>query len=370
MKLILHIGDHKTGSTSIQRALFESTWQSDAVTVAYPGTLNVNPLAKALYDDTGPQQRARLLDQTRDWLQAQTADMAVLSAEHFEFVKPQALRQAIDECLPAAGSDVVVIAYVRPHLGRLISSYVQRVKSRGYRTPFETFCTEKLNDGTFHYAPRFQAWRATFGDAFHLRPMVRDHLYQRDVVADFFKTVLNTEDFTVERVKQVNEAPTLDHLACLLRLHVVLRDAGHSKFTRLTTATALSEQLAKKCVPNGPRLQIPQSILEQVQEGYRADAETVDSSFLQGTPLATALAEAQGTTDPQPLTAKERFAPNVLRPLRQRMKSLSESLRANGDAWATFTASKRRADARLSDAEQKGVEEILSILDEICTILA
>ena len=139
-RLVIHAGDPKTGSSSIQQVLFDGAWSAPGSSLAYPGVLNAIPLADALRGELPPPRARRQIAQSAEWLAAQTADVAVFSAEHFAFVEPDTLREALPRLLGETGRQVTVLAYVRPHLPRLLSTFAQRVKTRGLELDFEAFC--------------------------------------------------------------------------------------------------------------------------------------------------------------------------------------------------------------------------------------
>ena len=56
--LVLHIGDPKTGTSSIQEVLLHKLWQSPKVTLTYPDQLNSFPLANAISDPKQTDERA------------------------------------------------------------------------------------------------------------------------------------------------------------------------------------------------------------------------------------------------------------------------------------------------------------------------
>ena len=133
--LVFHIGDPKTGSTSIQRTLFDGTWSSGASSIAYPDTIDALPLAKALLQDGDPRQRETLLRNMAGWLDARDDDVAVISAEHFSDVPPEALQAAIREPLSRHAGDLRLVAYVRPHVSRICSPWSSRSSRRGQPGP-------------------------------------------------------------------------------------------------------------------------------------------------------------------------------------------------------------------------------------------
>lgn len=377
--LLLHIGDPKTGSSSIQRALFEKKWSSPSATLAYPEQLNEVPAAKSLYEGANPNRRDKLFTQAADWLNQQQADVAVLSAEHFAFVDPVTVVKAISRYFPDHSEDVRVIAYVRPHISRLLSSYAQRVKSRGLQQDFDSFCHAAINKRRFLFAPRFLAWRDTFGEAFTLRPFIRDSLFSGDVVSDFLHQALRTDDFSIESDTHVNASPTLDQLACLRLLQSVLRAEGIEKSQRAAVSGNLAKRFAIRKAGSRERLRVPKDLLNKLQQNYRQDAEDLDASFFDGSPICSALdaAGAQTADSPQTIVAEDRFSTDQVNRIRRSSEALASALALDDRQWQKQRRHIRRlvpgqdfdSDLAAKPPSSQGASVVDELLDELCATL-
>ena len=124
-KLVFHLGDMKTGSTAIQTALSSKGWTCDSVKLLYPHGNRVSHItfAQSLSGKVDHSRTEGLVQEILTELQANPdADVAVISAEHFENVDPQVLRQTIETYLPQYMADARFIAYVRPHADRFPST--------------------------------------------------------------------------------------------------------------------------------------------------------------------------------------------------------------------------------------------------------
>ncbi|OWU72419.1 hypothetical protein ATO1_22275 [Phaeobacter sp. 22II1-1F12B] len=331
--MIFHIGDPKTGSTSIQQTLFERTWNSPNHDIAYPDALNALPVARAL--KKSPEDSAASFRKIRKWLDAQTADAAVISAEHFAPVKPEALKEVIDRFLPAYADRVHIIAYARPHIPRLISSYSQRVKARGIKQDLNRFCTDAANNGKFRLSERFHEWRNVFGTDFTLRPMVRNRLYKGDVVYDFLREILKTEDFAVNSSGHANISPTLDHLACLLEVHKALNKAKISEDLRTVVGRLLATKLTATPAASGDKLKMPRNLLPLLQEAYAEDAAALDSEFFDGPLFTNELkkAEDSATDTPQKIKARARFSRSEVHNLQRIATRLAATIANDPKEW-------------------------------------
>lgn len=370
--LVFHIGDPKTGSSSIQQALFGRTWSSPAQRIAYPDGLNAIPLAKSLYADAPPDQREKRFAATADWLNRQTDDIAVLSAEHFSFIPPATLKSAVEHFLPDHAGNIQVIAYVRPHIPRLISTFAQRVKTRGLKKTFESFCQVVTDKGQFRYTPRFVAWRETFGTGFTLRPMLRPLLWRQDVVADFLYNVLGSDDFTTDPTRDQNASPTLYHLACLLLVQSALRQANIAQDLRHALCSRLAERLARDATPADARLKMPRPLLARMQDAHRDDATALDDAFFTGAPFSTALEAAAltATDEPQSIGAKDHFSASQRQALDRIVKEIIHQLHADPTGWKRLYRQAKINKSGSEKAKSASATRIEALLGDICAVLS
>ena len=299
-RLWLHVGDHKTGSTSIQRVLYERRWSCAGVQLDYPPQFNDASLARS---GLKPALRARwrpILQQRAAWLAASPADVAVMSAEHFSAVDPARLVEVLGRFMPDHLAGAGVVAYVRPHAQSILSHYAQRTKCGTSMRRLDQFVDDLKATGGFRYQPRFEAWRRGFGDRFVLRPMLRARLRDGDVVADFLHLVLGGARFTIDAPVSTNEALSLRQLAAVREVQGVLRDRGIDPKIRVSVGSRLGVELNRIAGP-GPaaagddRIRLDRATAETIRQHWRDDAVAIDAGFLAGepgAPLTEALDEA------------------------------------------------------------------------------
>ncbi len=301
-ELLFHIGDHKTGSTSIQQALVRRECVCDSVSLAYPvgkSRLHHKVAADTLSRKDKRPRRKRAFNTIARRMERQEADIGIVSAESFETVKPKALDNAIKRFFPDHAETARVIAYVRPHADRIVSSYTQVLKLGNFTGTLEDFARHSEKTGRYIYTPRFEAWRELFGDRFELRPMIRDRLYQGDVVKDFLSYVLRTTDFTMKDSVGANESLSLSDVVMLRAYHRMPKLGQRKVDVRGKAGWHFARVLAELPTEDRTRLGIHKSLMDQIETTYRADAEALDAAFFDGTPMAEALDRSHGKALPE-----------------------------------------------------------------------
>ena len=323
-KLVFHLGDMKTGSTSIQTLLSSKSWRCDSVKLLYPVGMGVSHItfAQSLSGKVDQSRTPKLAQAIFNEIKANPdADVAVISAEDFEKVDAQALKRAIETHFPGSLDSARFIAYVRPHADRFPSTYAERVKTGNFLGTLEELQAVLHARKNFVYTPRFMAWRDTFGSAFELRPMIRELLYRKDVVADFMKFALQTEDFTLSSTPDANESLSLENLSIVRELHVKLNGGKNKGLPyQSTIGRALARRMNESAYHEGTKVRIHRSLAEKVREQYGADAAALDAAFFTGTPLtdalntapAKAVAEAQSVRIADHFTAREQYLIDTL----------------------------------------------------------
>lgn len=304
--LIFHIGDHKTGSTSIQLAFAEGRIALNSKKLLYPAQLASNALKKQFMNwakassEADKEEASRPLAKLAHRIRTTDADYVVVSAEEFEWVPPALFKRVVNHFFRDCADEIRVIAYVRPHAPRIISSFCERTKIGGTAVLQQTladFAKTHQEKGTFTYHGRFAKWREHFGAAFLLRPMIRAKLIEGSVVTDFIQHAFPGEPYTLDEGNSANES--LD-LVDLMRLKVLQRHFQQSsqmlrhqigwEFLRLTGHMPAPAKRQK--------LKLHKALANDLSASYRADAQAMDRDFFNGEPtleteLATAITTAQ-----------------------------------------------------------------------------
>lgn len=319
-ELVFHLGDRKTGSTSIQRVLATRGFTAKTVRLFYPATDNHTGLAKSLTAEDHIQFREKRFNAVAQKLARSKADIAVISAEYFEEVPPAILRETITRFLPDYADKIRLIAYVRPHAERVVSSYTQQVKMGLFADSLTQFHDKTYLKGRLLYADRFQAWRDEFGDRFELRPMIRSRLFHNSVVDDFLNFALKGQPFQVQTEAHSNESLCVEDLAMLFDLHKTLKKTGMPRRAQFSAATRLAALLAEQ-PPHPVRTKplLHAKLAMTIAAAYRQDAEALDAAFFNDQPMAKALDAAVETASEAAfsLTLEDHLSAEELRSFRQ-----------------------------------------------------
>lgn len=311
-EVVFHIGDCMTGSTAIQSALSSGSYVLPrGGTIFYPAQINHNQHALTISDlPEAPvhapfrEARFRALAQAMD---ESDADWGVISAELFEFVKPEALKAVLDEFFPDYAGRTRLVAYVRPHHARIVSGYAEALKKSGGPPTMAGYFDRRKGAQRF-YHPRFAAWKETFGEAFTAKAFHPDSLRAGDVVHDFiaFTTQQPRARSTLETVP--NASLSLPDLAMMREVHarIMEMEGGEAAGMELARrqigwhmAPILGRRYGELGVPAADKLRMPRPLAQKVADHFREDAAAMDDAFFKGMPLTKALADAVDSAPPQ-----------------------------------------------------------------------
>lgn len=319
-EIVFHLGDCKTGTTSIQAVLARGAWTLDGQAgrgIVYPAQVNHIPLAKSLWVPSEKPFEAERFASVREAFTKSDARLGVISAEDFEFVDPELVAAAIERHLGAWQGRIRLIAYVRPHAERLVSAFAERSKQGLFVKPLAAMHDKLEADGLLFYAPRFEKWRALFGDAFTLRPFLRNSLYKGDVVQDFFHWMTGGPDYEITRPTDQNESLSVEDIAMMRALHKHIRaDSGRSlREVQQALGWYLADMVTSRPRQDGTKPRLHRALAKRVVATYAEDAAALDAAFFDGTPMSDALAAAPGKAvdKPQSFRAEDHFNAEELR---------------------------------------------------------
>lgn len=349
--LIFHIGDHKTGSTTIQYAFARGQVTLNGARLFYPAALNHSYLrarldAYARTDDPAARRKAgAAFDRLAGKIRAAEAEICLISAESLEQADPALLHEVATTYFAGAADAIRIIAYVRPHAARLLSNFAEQTKIGAFRADLESYFLHTLKNGRLRYQPRFAAWRAHFGDAFTLRPMIAEHLHAGSVLDDFIRHGLGQTGFRVSGSAPANESLCLEDLMRLKLLQA--HCARHPQKLRHALGWEFA-RMAATLPPPEPRtrLRLHRALARKIHAAYLQDARAMDRDFFGGDPLLeraldTALETAAGAA--QPLAPEDHLPAAEIRTLSLLSRMISEMAENETGDWVKFLRGKRIA---------------------------
>lgn len=209
MSIYLHIGNGKTGSTSIQTFIEENAEMLRTRGYVFPvcaGRRNHRRFAMYAHDDhvidnlrrakklTTPERivafraqfREEFLQEEKTW----NADQTVLvSSEQMSRLHVDSAQRRLFDLLAETGRRVRVIIYLRAQHEAIVSEYSQFIKG-GKTTTLEHEIALASDRKMYRYAQTVRSWANVFGaENLIVRPYERRQLKDADVVADYMHIV-------------------------------------------------------------------------------------------------------------------------------------------------------------------------------------
>lgn len=230
---VIHIGTHKTGTTSLQYFLMQQSEELERHGLYFPktGWYGVVPGHHAIAWELAhqPDSPGALLNELIAELAAKLPPTALLSAEDFSLLasRARALETFAKE-LRGIGYSVKILVYLRAQGPFAESMYVERVK-HGFIRPIPEFVKTVVSTGQygaggvllpieFHYSRMLAAFADVFGEAaVHARP----YLGVSDVAAifnDFLDTLAELSDFVAQNLRLPITHPVVNESLSFARL--------------------------------------------------------------------------------------------------------------------------------------------------------
>lgn len=351
--LVIHIGGHKTGSTTIQEAFAAGQVQLAGVSIQYPARLDHNYLRTDIISHVKgtplPVRGPRLLSfaQLARRIQDTKTKYTLISAEYFETVDVDVLKEIVEQHFAPLVDEIKVVAYVRPHAQRLLSGYSEALKIGWFQGDLETFFQKNVVDETLHYAPRFAKWREAFGDAFILRPMIAEEMVGGSVLEDFLATAFPGEKVTHLPQSVRNQSLDLKDQAFVQ----FMQEQFHTRksWFKHTFGWELARQL--QAVDRDPDAAVVANPLHQdlavdLVATYAEDAAAMDGMFFEGAPLfrdALSAAQASAPAVSVVMQVEDVFDTNMLRNVKALRAVLGDVLDARYNWSAHFHGQRIKA---------------------------
>ncbi|GAP74587.1 hypothetical protein W04_1103 [Pseudoalteromonas sp. SW0106-04] len=204
-RLYLHIGTHKTGSTSIQKTCLENKDELLAQGFHYPTSIansdgNHSALAWFFMGDS----RADNIDIEAFKYEINNigAGNLIISGEEFEFMGVEDLNQVMEFF---NDYNITIICYLRPQHELIRSEYIEWLKQGLTSDQFSVFWRLQSNLPRFNYELLYNNWKEKFSNL-EFRSFDQAKKLQLGVVEDFFN-ILNVSSSNIRFCSNQNESP-------------------------------------------------------------------------------------------------------------------------------------------------------------------
>ena len=233
VKLVVHIGHGKTGSSSIQRSLLEAKTRLSSQGVKYLGLMlehagnsdrpawQVRSGSDRFFYNTPAAQAnlelAPILAQELAALEKQNIAVAVWSNEWL-LSRPGHTIDAL-KSVQAAGYDIEVQCYVRRHDKWALSAYAQwGLKHKSYVGPIRNFSNwlSVFGERDFRFSPSLALWEAAFGN--------RLSLFNFDAAGDVVQHFMQVNG--LKDITSINENVSSDPVLAVAQSVFNARKAG------------------------------------------------------------------------------------------------------------------------------------------------
>lgn len=285
MRIILHIGLPKTGSSALQYSFDTNRERLAEAGVFYAA--QETPAESALGHITsgnGDQLLRHLIRDDRwpyhDFSDLPAAferiyvdprfDTTLISNEILSRVPPEMLQRFVDEVV--AGRDLTVVAYIRDLYGHARSAWMQDIKRGGFGGDFATFLTEKYRPPQIRHLRRYEQ---VVGRE-RLR-VVHYESNSKRLLPSFFEAAgIQVAGMDIEP-PVINRSLSREEVDVLLDVFPLHRDRGLSQL--------LTDSLIDRH-PGRPSIEdVDWSVVERLTARHSADVAWVNETFFDGRPV-------------------------------------------------------------------------------------
>ncbi|MBG60302.1 MAG: hypothetical protein CMJ16_07580 [Peredibacter sp.] len=191
-RIILHVGRHKSGTTSLQASFWENRNLFLSKGILYPESSrreNAHHLfAEALHpkrvreNGLANVENEDVIRNLINEIESSSCQTVLISSEAFQNCTPTDVKHIF------RNYDVSIIFYIREQVGYLESAYLQEVQATNYHESIERFEEERF---FVDYYKFYKSWEKEFNNGnVIVRAFEKSKLKNGDIVDDFFETVI------------------------------------------------------------------------------------------------------------------------------------------------------------------------------------
>lgn len=211
--LVIHIGNHKTASTSIQKFLYNFKGDfyyppSGAADTYYNHNWYVRSLGKP-----GSTEK---WDKLRDLIK--NHEQVVISSAAYSYMDPVSLKDHFQKVYGDIAENVRLIWYIRPHLDFLVSMYLEQLRIGIFAGTIGEFIELCLRKNRVYYYQKAMGYKRHFRDSITIRPLVKEALVNGDPNEDILSFIYNGNNYNMTEPLWDNTMIPVQHLAIIKHL--------------------------------------------------------------------------------------------------------------------------------------------------------
>ena len=214
--IYVHIGHHKTGSSSIQEALIKNSFllrENNLYFFSKKPNGDMDSNTNEWVDQSWHYENINQIRKPED-LALQASKLpgnVVISAESFSWVDNISSLEVFKKNLYFYFDNVIIIVYIRRQDKQIISHYQEETKGGIHQPPYNFYPSgnnsipqyKKYFDKYLNYHYRLSKWGDVFGDKnIVIRIFEINELFKNDVVFDFFKILGIYENIVSSRINE------------------------------------------------------------------------------------------------------------------------------------------------------------------------
>ena len=282
--IYLHIGRHKTGTSSIQNFINAYPEVLGKYSLYYPETgrqgIAHHNFANAFsYSATRTDREkqiaveSEMVSALRREIDEQDSDILV-SSEAFQNANPKLVAEVF------SGYKIKTLVYIRNQIDYLASAYAQKVWATDYSDSIEQYYEHNFRG---NYDTFLSSWDEVSDAGISVSVFSRKELFHSDIVADFFKRMLEIDDknlinkILTRSIVDSNPSLTCELLAYKLAFNshkYNVREKMRKKFMGVLGLLSLRK--------DGTPVRVSERMAESCRSLYKEVNESVSEKYFQG----------------------------------------------------------------------------------------
>lgn len=314
--LVIHIGDPKTGTTSLQSTLHERKYAMKGPSIFYGPRFNGNRMAGMIYS-TQNHREQKIFNMLRRYAQHYNnsdSDIGVFSAESLAWVDPSRAKKIFLDLFDIEESKIRIVCYLKPHCDFFLSRFSQHVKNGLYSGTMDKYC--RFVFSKMNYSERMHRWQDSFPGQVEVYPYSRRVLLNSDISFDFFKRVLSPDQLNIQQTYRWNISPSVRQLSICRQYYIDLFGycdndiRGLRKFPKSYVKIHKYFERTNNAGATGDKLRLHSSLSEKIYQTFESDAMAIDKLLNTEGFFLKALSEGkdEAIREPQDLRLEANFS--------------------------------------------------------------